>query len=146
MTPIISDGDSLVNHASGEARFVILRHTLPPDTGRSSHWDWMFQRNDRLVTWAVEELPRQQPVSAARLVDHRLAYLEYEGEVSGNRGRVRRIDQGVYRVVCWTDRSIALEMAGRVWRGTAVFQSDDGFCWRLSFSQSRNESMRRVRP
>jgi hypothetical protein len=32
---------------------------------------------------------------AERLADHRVAYLEYEGEISGGRGSVRRVAEGV---------------------------------------------------
>ena len=34
--------------------------------------------------------------SAIRLPDHRKHYLDYEGEVSGDRGTVSRIDSGTY--------------------------------------------------
>ena len=33
---------------------------------------------------------------ATRLPDHRKHYLDYEGEVTGNRGIVSRIDAGIY--------------------------------------------------
>jgi hypothetical protein len=32
------------------------------------------------------------------LANHRRAYLEYEGEISGNRGRVSRIEEGTYQI------------------------------------------------
>jgi hypothetical protein len=98
-------------------RFVLLYHECPPDYVRSSHWDLMLEAGDALRTWAVAKLPRDwraawersaeiaadcpaladsNLVAAEQLGDHRLAYLQEEGPLSGNRGSVRRIDAGTY--------------------------------------------------
>ncbi|MEQ1904016.1 MAG: hypothetical protein ABL888_07540 [Pirellulaceae bacterium] len=86
-------------------RFVVLRHSLPAESERPTHWDWMFELNGVLETWATEPLEQLfgpseliEPISviAQRLADHRLEYLEYEGPVSGNRGSVARILRGTY--------------------------------------------------
>ena len=39
-----------------------------------------------------------------RSPDHRRMYLDYEGEVSGQRGSVRRVDSGTYRALAWSAR------------------------------------------
>jgi hypothetical protein len=76
-------------------RFVILHHQSP--TG--DHWDIMLETESALTTWSI---PPQSPVgssfacSATRLPDHRKHYLDYEGEVTGNRGTVVRINTGTY--------------------------------------------------
>lgn len=78
-------------------RYVILRHETPPGAARPSHWDWMFERDGALVTWALEEIPHDKDgVAATALAPHRLAYLDYEGPVSGDRGVVTRWDLGNY--------------------------------------------------
>lgn len=86
-------------------RFVVLRHSLPAEAERPTHWDWMFELNGVLETWATEPLnqlfgPSEliEPISviAQRLADHRLEYLDYEGPVSGQRGSVARILRGTY--------------------------------------------------
>jgi hypothetical protein len=62
----------------------------------------MIQRGERLVTFRVGEridLPGVREFAAERLADHRLAYLEYEGEVSGGRGVVKRVARGEMEVV-----------------------------------------------
>lgn len=46
------------------------------------------------------------------LADHRLIYLDYEGEVSGQRGRVRRVDSGTYRAIVWRPDRVVVELAG----------------------------------
>jgi hypothetical protein len=76
-------------------RFVILRHEMPADSPRGSHWDLMLEGDERLVTWAFAEEPGSSPTQTAdRLPDHRKAYLDYEGPVAGGRGIVRRWDHG----------------------------------------------------
>jgi len=74
-------------------RFVILEHDHP-----SLHWDLMLEAGDVLQTWRLANPPEvgSSPIDAMALGDHRIAYLEYEGPVSGNRGAVRRWDAGVF--------------------------------------------------
>ena len=74
-------------------RFVILHHKLAD----SEHWDLMLERGEVMLTWQLEREPVDQaglPIPAERIGDHRKAYLEYEGPVSGDRGHVRRVDAG----------------------------------------------------
>jgi hypothetical protein len=73
------------------SRFVILRHDHP----RGVHWDFMLESAGVLKTWALPQPPEpgsEQPARA--LGDHRIAYLDYEGPVSGDRGSVSRWDAG----------------------------------------------------
>ena len=84
-------------------RFVLLRHNT---TETQYHWDFLFEETTACKTFSVaqeaaEELQRTGAVEcfATQLADHRLAYLDYEGPVSGNRGYVERLDHGTYEVV-----------------------------------------------
>jgi hypothetical protein len=74
-------------------RFVILEHDHP-----TLHWDLMLEAGDVLQTWRLANPPEigSNPIEAMALGDHRIAYLEYEGHISGNRGTVRRWDVGVF--------------------------------------------------
>lgn len=81
------------------SRFVILLHEIPPGHavagGRGTHWDLMLEHDGALKTWALAAEPTGEiSLSAEQLPDHRLAYLDYEGPVSGNRGHVTRHDAG----------------------------------------------------
>lgn len=78
------------------SRFVILRHEVPSDFSRGSHFDLMFEVGGQLLTWAVDELPTLggPAVPATPLPPHRIAYLDYEGPLSNGRGTVRRIVRG----------------------------------------------------
>ena len=71
-----------------------------------------------------------------QLPDHRLAYLEYEGPISGDRGTVSRCDAGEYALLNEGPRSLRLEMRGARLRGELSLErggADDHF-WRVSFS------------
>ena len=82
------------------ARYVILRHDPPPDGGKATHWDLMLQWGDCLRTWALADAPEKgKRVAARQLPDHRIAYLDYEGPISGNRGRVIRREGGLYELL-----------------------------------------------
>ncbi len=92
--------------------FVILHHALPDG---SEHWDLGIDQGEALATWQLLEDPallasgRIGAVRARRIADHRRAYLDYEGPVSGNRGHVTRLDRGDCRVLeerpnCWRVR------------------------------------------
>lgn len=76
-------------------RFVILRH----QTSSDEHWDVMLESGAVLATWSI---PPQLPIgssfacTAMQLPNHRKCYLDYEGEIAGNRGTVARIDVGTY--------------------------------------------------
>jgi hypothetical protein len=88
-------------------RFVVLLHETPPGADRVTHWDFMLESGDVLRTWALTEQPRVGTrIEAVSLADHRLAYLDYEGPVTRNRGTVTRWDAGQY--------SIEQETAGRI--------------------------------
>lgn len=109
-------------------RYVIQHHTGQGD----DHFDFMLQRGEALWTWRIARLPASEalPLAAERIADHRLAYLTYEGPVSGGRGEVRIVDAGRLR---WRDageRELAFDLldgrfAGR-WRLTC-----EGDAWML---------------
>jgi hypothetical protein len=73
-------------------RFVVLRH----EGVEVPHFDLMFETSpgSALATWRSERWPLDRPTIATRIGDHRSAYLEFEGELSGNRGHVKRVSSG----------------------------------------------------
>jgi hypothetical protein len=78
-------------------RFVILAHTVNGLT----HFDLMLELagHDKLRTYQLVQWPLAagESCAAPRIGDHRRAYLDYEGEVSGGRGRVTRVQAGTWR-------------------------------------------------
>jgi hypothetical protein len=77
---------------SPSIRFVVLRHEGVPEP----HFDLMIEAEPggALITWRVADWPITREVRLTRLADHRRAYLEYEGAVSGDRGYVKRVAAG----------------------------------------------------
>lgn len=107
-------------------RFVLLEHDHP-----FAHLDFMLEQGDALWTWRLEQLPRLGvPLPAQRLPDHRLIYLDYEGPVSGNRGRVVRLDRGVYDLLTHQSDTITLRLQeGQLLRGILCLAQLEGDRW-----------------
>lgn len=100
-------------------RYVVLQHETPQGYSRPTHWDFLFESGDVLRTWTLAEEPSVgRAIVAELLADHRTAYLNYEGPVSGNRGTVRRWDAGTYELVSETDDVLILTLSGERLSGT----------------------------
>ena len=120
-------------------RFVVLHHDCPGDRPRPSHWDLMLEADGVLRTWALARMPdavTEQFVE--RLPDHRLAYLDYEGPVSGNRGAVTRWDSGEFRWLADSPLHVEVELAGERLHGvvTLACESTEDQRWRFSFASA----------
>jgi hypothetical protein len=118
-------------------RYVILHHELPRTSGRASHYDVMLELGGALRTWAiadVERLSAGEEVSATSLADHRLAYLNYEGEVSRNRGHVARWDAGDWELVAESDGVLSAKLTGAQLQGTLIATHLEGEKWMLRLS------------
>ena len=81
----------------------------------------MLEREGVLLTWNLPALPAawggdvaagKEEIAATRLADHRIAYLDYEGPISGDRGAVTRIDRGEYEAVEETDDNVRVRLRG----------------------------------
>jgi hypothetical protein len=120
----------------GAGRFVILRHEGSGGYKPGVHWDLMFQFGPSLRTWAMAELPHaDREIDAEQLADHRLAYLDYEGPISGDRGTVSRWDHGEFRVVSESAEESIVALAGQELRGRLTLrrQTDGSPHWRCRF-------------
>lgn len=78
-------------------RFVVLRHVVreaAAGEAEEAHVDLMVEEGAEggaLVTFQLDAPP---PARGRRSFDHRARYLDYEGPISGGRGRVERLDAG----------------------------------------------------
>ncbi len=126
-----ADTDSS-HHAT--RRFVVLHHTGAPD---GDHFDLMIDNGATLRAWRVNGQPeaatRATALDCRALADHRRAYLDYEGEVSGGRGRVRRHDTGCCTIRVDASDSVLIDFDGSHLKGTMLLSRknhhDDQ--WRL---------------
>lgn len=104
-------------------RFVILRHELPAGHDRETHFDLMLEMGGVLRTWSLSELPSAgKSIPAEALPDHRLAYLTYEGPVSGNRGSVSRVEEGEFTVVAESATRLEVRLSGNSLRGNLTLR------------------------
>jgi hypothetical protein len=82
-------------------RFVIHIHS---GFGQE-HYDLMLEQgpDQPLATWQLSSSPvllgAGGAMPARRIQDHRQAYLDYQGPVSGGRGNVRFLDRGRYELI-----------------------------------------------
>lgn len=101
--------------------YVILEHTV----NGGVHYDLMLelpgQEKLRTLQMQARLLKPGDTCEFKELEPHRRAYLEYEGEISGNRGQVKRIERGTYESL-----------------GSSVLLSPDGCaCYRVEFEAPR---------
>ncbi len=123
-------------------RFAILRHETPPGSPRPLHWDFLLEDADTLLTWALAEPPAAgHAIAAEALANHRTAYLEYEGPVSGNRGTVTRWDAGTFQWRRRSHREIAVHLSGRVLCGEAVLTRADDISQQWLFALRPNDEI-----
>jgi hypothetical protein len=81
-----------------EGKFVIQQH----ETAQGTHFDLMLDQGEDLATFQFarrpDSLAEGESLPFRRLPNHRRAYLTYEGPVSGGRGIVRIVRDGIYVV------------------------------------------------
>jgi len=114
-------------------RYVILHHTGSSE-GKKDHYDLMLERNGVLKTWIVED-PGLKGGGAVESVDHRLAYVSYEGSVSGGRGSVRRVAAGTFEVLTWQERVIRLRFPDFILTLSIDDNPGDGAVWTVTRSK-----------
>jgi hypothetical protein len=110
-------------------RFAILEHDHP-----HRHWDLLLESGDFLRSWRLDAEPQLgQTIRAEAIPDHRLLYLDYEGPVGGNRGRVKRWDNGLFTGSLEEEQRIALLLEGRRLQGAVTLEWRQGPEWRVTF-------------
>jgi hypothetical protein len=106
-------------------RFVVLEHDHP-----TLHWDLMLEVGEVLWTWRLSAPPAPgEPLEAERTFNHRPLYLDYEGPVSGDRGRVIRWDQGLFAWLKREETEVEVALAGGRLRGALRLCRLHGTAW-----------------
>ncbi|WP_145291009.1 DNA polymerase ligase N-terminal domain-containing protein [Rosistilla oblonga] len=125
--------DSLSSAATA-SNFVLLWHQLPASSPRRSHFDLMLEDSGQLRTWAIPRIPSPgESVQGLGLPPHRIAYLDLEGEISGGRGSVRRIDRGTYTIIESSDEQLSIEIRGDQLTGQLRFHATESDqLWEIS--------------
>src|SRR5579864_8116884 len=115
--------------AMNRLRYVVLRHADVSEP----HFDLMFETlpGSMLATWRSEQWPIEPNTPLTRLRDHRRLYLDYEGDIAGDRGTITRVAEGTCEVevgpaVTWTIRLLSgttpqvltlRQIDGEMWSG-----------------------------
>ena len=119
-------------------RAVLLRH----ECGTGSHFDWMMEDPAEpanpagpLLTWRTAE-PSWRWAELGRIEmeqigAHRRDYLVIEGELSGGRGTVHRVDEGTATAHRWTEDGGLVDLHLHHFRGTVTMQQTGGKTWEL---------------
>lgn len=98
-------------------RFAVLEHR----TAGGVHWDLLVEQpgQEGLASWRLlaDPLTAGDAIPAERIADHRPIYLKFEGELSGGRGRVRRVDDGRAGWLARDAGRVVLLLEGRRLRG-----------------------------
>jgi len=107
-------------------RFVLHKHSGYGPT----HWDLMLETHAALATWSLSADPLAgPPLEATQIHDHRKAYLDYSGPVSGERGRVAPQDSGALTVTSCEENLWAFELRGGVLIGRFELRRVAGDRW-----------------
>ena len=108
-------------------RYVILEHDWP-----TRHWDLFLEAGPVLRAWRLLAEPHSgAAVTAEANEDHRVAYLTYEGPVSGGRGTVARWDAGTFT---WIDDEIGrvrIDLQGEKLAGRVCLERREGDRWEM---------------
>ena len=100
-------------------RFVVLEHRW-----NGVHWDFLVEDGPSLRTWAIDEpIADGSDLRARPLPPHRAIFLDYEGEISGGRGTVRRWDRGDCEVLEWGEDVVRLAVRGDQLVGLVEFRT-----------------------
>jgi hypothetical protein len=112
-------------------RFVLLAHDHP-----HQHWDLMLEAGAALRTWRLDHpLQLGQALRAERIGDHRLAYLDYEGPVSGGRGSVSRCHAGAFTWLSDEPGRVRVYLKGERLEGILeLSQVEEGPWWHGGFT------------
>jgi hypothetical protein len=103
-------------------RFAILAHDHP-----APHWDLFLEAGPVLRSWRVAApLVPGMPVAAEPTPDHRPAYLDYEGPVSGGRGSVTRVDAGTFSYQLDEPDRVGIQLSGVRFVGRLIIERTDG--------------------
>ena len=117
--------------------YVILYHQQNTPSADLTHWDLMLEKDGTLRTWKIYQEPAaDQRLAATLLPDHRLAYLQYEGPISGDRGRVSQWDHGTFQGIVPADsRFFSVQLNGNIFRGTLTLQppAANNEDWKIQF-------------
>jgi hypothetical protein len=147
------------SESTPDARFVVLLHRPGEQSVRTAdiHFDWMFESDQVLRTWSTApfdllDAETDIEIDCHPLADHRVDYLDFEGEIAGGRGTVSPTLAGTYRLIQannerfqvllqWDDTQGESSAKVEIYRSArpdvGLRPDESRGCWRLRFSPGR---------
>ena len=114
-------------------QFVIQKHSRAGEI----HWDLMLETDDVLQTFRLsvppEKLPRQAN-TAAKIFDHPIKFLTYQGPVNNGKGRVEIADAGTYQPLSEGITCRQLQFDGKMLKGRFTLTCIEGNRWEFKKS------------
>ena len=111
-------------------QYVIVHHVGIPDP----HFDLMFETRpgSDLATWRSPGWPVESSTPLTRLKDHRRLYLDYVGQIPGDRGSVQQVARGTCEVEIGEDAVWTIRLLTGTSPCTLVLHQVDGDQWQGS--------------
>ena len=117
-------------------RTVILHHT----SRHGSHYDWLLEDPAQPggLLWAARVIHASDAwlsmgaFTLQPIAPHRRRYLSYEGPISGGRGQVRRVDEGVFVPRLWCEHRTVLDVSLGRFEGRVEMRRVSAACWKAS--------------
>ena len=97
-------------------KFVIQKHAKD----NNLHWDLMLEAGNVLETYRLVLPPEKlthHSSPAARIFDHPLKFLTYEGSVNKGKGTVEIAETGTYQLICESNHEKEFQFEGKIIKG-----------------------------
>ena len=107
-------------------RFVVLQHSK--DSG--AHFDLMLENDGVLVTFSFPVFPTPG-AAGEKIFDHRLDYLDIEGDLGKGEGVVARVESGTFDLLVLSSDALHAFFRGERLRGNLLLRRESGDTWRL---------------
>ncbi len=117
-------------------KWVLLEHKVYSANSLDIHYDFLIEDGMDCLTWKFLKLPllNKASVEIFKQPNHRLVWLSrIEHELSGNRGFVKRIDQGIFKNVSnkFNSEHYQLILDGEILCG--LFEISGDFCRLITY-------------
>ncbi len=97
----------------------------------------MLEGENSLKTWELSEPPVAGEIMSAKAKpDHRLFYLDYEGQISNGRGVVKKWDVGNLEWRQIDEETMVAEVSGEKLRGRLTLQIKSDGLWQFLVLES----------
>ena len=105
-------------------RFVVLKH----ERKTGAHFDLMLESSGVLITYSFPVFP-SPGAACERLADHRIDYLDFEGDIGEGKGVVTRVESGTFDLLSVEDNAVFAFLRGERLRGDVRLRQQQEDTW-----------------